>query len=131
MLTAKLERVATRVSALPLEQTIAKLDELIAAAHRLIENPALDRLLTNAAQASENLVPATAQISPTVLAAEAMAKQGRATLAELQGLLERSESLPVELQHVLVELADTARSARLLVDMLERQPQALLRGKGG
>ena len=129
-LTAKLERLAARASALPLEKTVAKLDELIAAAHRVLEHPALDRLLVNLAEASDNLVPATAQIGPTVLAAEAMAKQGRTTLTELHGLLERSESLPVEMQQALEELADAARSARVLTDMLERQPEALLRGKG-
>ena len=129
-LTAKLERLAARVSALPLEKTVAKLDELIAAAHQVIEHPALDRLLVNLAEASDNLVPATAQIGPTVLAAEAMAKQGRTTLTELHRLLERSESLPVEMQQALEELADAARSARVLTDMLERQPEALLRGKG-
>jgi hypothetical protein len=45
-------------------------------------------------------------------------------------LLERSEALPQELDSALREFTNSARSLRLLADMLERQPQALLRGKG-
>ena len=93
-LTAKLERVAARVSALPLEQTMAEVNGLIAAARRIIEDPALKRLLANLAETSEALTPAARRLDPTLRAA-----------------------------------ADAARSLRLLAEMLERQPQALLRGK--
>jgi hypothetical protein len=45
-------------------------------------------------------------------------------------LLEQSGTLPQELDSALVEFTNSARSLRLLAEMLERQPQALLRGKG-
>jgi hypothetical protein len=38
--------------------------------------------------------------------------------------------LPQELDRALEELTDAARAARLLADLLERQPQAVLRGRG-
>ena len=130
-LAAKLERVAARVSALPLEQTVAELDGLIAAARRIVDDPALQRLLANLAEASEALAPAARRLDPTLRAAADLAAQARATLAETQVLLERSRALPHELDRALGELTNAARSMRLLAEMLERQPQALLRGKGG
>ena len=129
-LTTKLERVAARVSDLPLEQTVAQMNSLIAAARRRVEDPALRRLLTNLAETSEALTPAARRLDPTLRAAADMAARASAALAEARLLLERSEALPQELESALVEFTDSARSLRLLADMLERQPQALLLGKG-
>ena len=129
-LTTKLERVAARVSALPLEQTVAQMNSLIAAARRSVEDPALRRLLTNLAETSEALTPAARRLDPTLRAAADMAARASAALAETRLLLERSEALPQELESALGEFTDSARSLRLLAEMLERQPQALLLGKG-
>ena len=129
-LTAKLERVAARLAALPLERTVAELDGLIAAARRLVEDPALPRLLANLAAASEALAPAARRLDPTLRATTELAAQARVTLAETQSLLERSRALPPELERALEELSDAARSMRLLAELLERQPAAVLRGKG-
>jgi paraquat-inducible protein B len=129
-LTTKLERISERVSALPLEQTAAQMNGLIAAARRIVEDPALRRLLTNLAETSEALTPAARRLDPTLRVAADMAAGARATLAKARLLLERSEALPPELQSALEEFTDAARSLRLLSEMLERQPQALLRGKG-
>jgi paraquat-inducible protein B len=129
-LTSKLERVAARVYGLPLEQTVAQMNSLIAAARRRVEDPALRRLLTNLAETSEALTPAARRLDPTLRAAADMAARASAAVADARLLLERSEAVPQELESALVEFADSARSLRLLADMLERQPQALLRGKG-
>ena len=63
-------------------------------------------------------------------AAVDLATQARATLAETRVLLERSTMLPHELDRALEELTATARSLRQLAEMLERRPEAVLRGKG-
>jgi paraquat-inducible protein B len=128
-LTSKLERVAARVSGLPLEQTVTQMNSLIAAALGRAEDPALRRLLTNLAETSEALTPAARRLDPTLRAAADMAARASAALADARLLLERSEALPQEVESALVEFADSARSLRLLADMLERQPQALLLGK--
>jgi paraquat-inducible protein B len=128
-LTNKLERISERVSALPLEQTAAEMNNLIAAARRIVEDPALRRLIANLAETSEALAPAARRLDPTLRVAADMAARASATLTEARLLLERSEALPQELNNALTELTDTARSLRLLAEMLERQPQALLRGK--
>ena len=59
-----------------------------------------------------------------------LAARASAALAEARLLLEQSGTLPQELDSALVEFTNSARSLRLLAEMLERQPQALLRGKG-
>jgi paraquat-inducible protein B len=129
-LTTKLERISERVSALPLEQTAAQMNSLIAGARRSIEDPALRRLLTNLAETSEALTPAARRLDPTLRAAADMAARASTAVAEARLLLERSKALPQELDSALTEFTNSARSLRLLADMLERQPQALLRGKG-
>ena len=129
-LPAKLERMAARVAALPLERTVAELEGLVAAARRLVEDPALPRLLANLAEGSEALAPAARRLDPTLRATTDLAAQARATLAETRGLLERSTTLPHELDRALGELTATARSLRQLAELLERRPEAMLRGKG-
>jgi paraquat-inducible protein B len=129
-LTTKLERISERVSALPLEQTVAQMNSLITAARGSVEDPALRRLVTNLAETSEALTPAARRLDPTLRAAADMAARASAALAQARLLLERSGALPQELDTALGELTNSARSLRLLAEMLERQPQALLRGKG-
>jgi paraquat-inducible protein B len=115
----------------PFEPLTSKLENsLIASARRRVEDPALRRLLTNLAETSEALTPAARRLDPTLRAAADMAARASAALAEARLLLERSDALPQEFESALVEFADSARSLRLLADTLERQPQALLLGKG-
>ena len=128
-LPAQVERVVARVAALPLEQTMAEVNGLIAAARRIVEDPALKRLLTNLAETSEVLRPAARRLDPALRAAADAATRASAALTATRVLLERSEGLPQELDRALGEFTDAARSLQLLAEMLERQPQALLRGK--
>lgn len=61
--------------------------------------------------------------------AGAMFDQTRSTLAEAEKALEPGSAVRADLARLLRELGDAARSLRLLVDYLERQPDALLYGK--
>ena len=130
-LSARLERVAARISALPLERIVKELEGTIAAARRIVEDPAVPHLLANLANASDVLVPAARQLDPTLRAATAVTDQARESLAEVQELLNQSRALPEQIVHLLEEIEDAARSLRLLAEMLERQPEAILRGKNG
>ncbi|MDZ7580732.1 MAG: MlaD family protein [Deltaproteobacteria bacterium] len=53
------------------------------------------------------------------------------TMAEASGVLSEDASLIVELEATLREISAAARSIRQLADLLERHPEALIRGKGG
>ena len=123
--------MAARISALPLERIVRELEGLIAAARRIVEDPAVPHILANLASASDVLVPAARQLDPTLCGATALTDQARESLAEVQELLNQSRALPEQIESVLEELEDAARSLRLLAEMLERQPEALLRGRGG
>jgi paraquat-inducible protein B len=130
-LSAQVERVAARISALPLERIVKELEGTIAAARRIVDDPAVPLLLANLASASDVLVPAARQLDPTLRAATAVTDQARESLAQVQELLNQSRALPEQIVHLLEEIEDTARSLRLLAEMLERQPEAILRGKDG
>ena len=61
---------------------------------------------------------------------QAMAVAVEATLASTRTLLDPEAPIAIELRAGLRELTDTARSTRALFELLERDPAALLRGKG-
>ena len=51
------------------------------------------------------------------------------TLTEAENVLRSDSQLRYRLNHALTELADAARSVRLLVEYLEQHPEALIKGK--
>jgi len=57
--------------------------------------------------------------------------QTQKTLAALEKTLSNDSPLQQQLQGTLEELSAAARSLRLLADYLERNPEAILRGKQG
>ena len=57
-------------------------------------------------------------------------RESTATLERARALLSDRSPLYVEMQRTLQEVANAARSMRLLTDYLERHPEALLQGKG-
>ncbi|MBN2450066.1 MAG: MCE family protein [Lentisphaeria bacterium] len=69
-------------------------------------------------------------LSGAVTTADTALAQARETLAGLDTTLGPRSALPGELTQTLSELRETARSLRLLLDYLQRHPEALLRGKG-
>ena len=128
-LTVKADRLAARIAALPLEQTVAKVDGLIAAARRLIENPAVARLLNNLAEGSATMASAAKQIDPTLKEIRALAGTSQELVGESQALVKDTQPLIEDLADTLDQIGATARSMRALSDTLERQPEAILRGK--
>ncbi len=55
--------------------------------------------------------------------------QARATLQTVEGFVEPESPLSTQLSGSLQEVSDAARALRLLADLLERNPSALVRGK--
>jgi paraquat-inducible protein B len=53
------------------------------------------------------------------------------TVASFRRLVDEDSATTRETQRLLIELSEAARSIRDLTDYLERNPEALLRGKGG
>ena len=67
------------------------------------------------------------QVAPE---AQKMLKQARDSMAQINALLASDASLPVNTERAMQELGRAARSLRALADVLQANPEALLRGRG-
>ncbi len=134
-LAAQLDGVLARLNALPLEQTVIDLQAAAGAARRMVENPelrgAVAKLRSLMATFEERAGPLMARLDEVTRSAVGLADQAETTLAGTNRLLADSRGLPDRLDELLRELAGVTRSTRLLVEYLERHPDAFLRGKAG
>ena len=71
-----------------------------------------------------------ARIAPVAESAESTLAQARGALTNARNLLAEDSRTQYNLNVALEELAAAARSLRLMADYLERNPDALLKGKG-
>jgi paraquat-inducible protein B len=108
---------ATQELPASLSGAITELQAATAEARALIGN--VDRRLD---PALEKAVPLMEQLGATL-------KEGEAVLSLARGQLESNPETAAQLADALRELERSARSIRVLVDSLERQPEALIRGK--
>jgi len=72
-----------------------------------------------------------ADLSSTLANLDKTLIQADTTLKTIDKMFADDSAISQELQTSLRELADAARSLRILSDYLERHPEALLKGKGG
>ena len=77
----------------------------------------------------EQTGPLMAELDRAAGRVAGLAEQGKATMADTNRLLAASLGLPDDLTVLLQELARAARSVRVLAEFLERQPNALIRGR--
>ena len=129
-LAVQVGQVVKRLSALPLERVVDGLDSLISPPgelSRIRRCRSCSPTLLGPARRS----PLSRTGRPEARAAAKMAEEARANFAEMQELLDRSRALPEEFERMLEQLTATARSLRVLTEMLERHPEAMLRGRSG
>jgi paraquat-inducible protein B len=77
------------------------------------------------------LDPALARALPVMEQLQKTLVEGEAVLVAARGQLESNPETAERLARALGELERSARAIRVLVDSLEREPEALLRGKAG
>ena len=113
-LTARVTRIVDRVDKLPIDSIGKNLDQVLASL-----KGTLGEVETLAGAANEELIPSLTK-----------------TLKNLEGTLESADSMlapgspiPREIERLLVDFAEAARSIRLLAERLEEHPEELLRGK--
>jgi paraquat-inducible protein B len=115
-LQESLTQIARKIEKMPLEE--------IAAEVRLAV-----RSLDQAMQSADQLLKKTdAEIMPE---ARALLEDARNTLSGAREVLSTDAPLQQDLRETLRELSRAARSVRILVDYLERNPESLIRGKKG
>jgi paraquat-inducible protein B len=78
---------------------------------------------------NERLVPALEKAGPVVAQLDTTLKEAEQTLKAARGQLESNPETALQLADALKEVEGAARALRVLVDYLERHPEALLRGK--
>ncbi len=150
ILQGKLERALETVSEMPLGDTIVQLRATLASAQTLLDDGDLkgalanlrrvletaDRVLARAEGTMDRVDGLVGDVGTTLSGARDTMKSVDATLARLDGTLatvDRNVERTAETQYQAVrsvdELNELLRTVRLLVDTLQRQPEALLRGK--
>jgi len=97
------------------------LDELTADLRQTMQT--LDKTLKSVDQLAVNF---NTNVAPELSAAMA---EGKKALTTAQDVLASESPLQQDLRNALREIARAAESLRILADMLDRQPEALIRGK--
>jgi paraquat-inducible protein B len=158
-LRAGLERVAQRFEELPIDELVASVIDAMAAIEALATKPELgdlfvkldtlverlDAQIEPLASSTEALIAdlrgASAQLSGLIQdvdaevgrvsgAATGALDESRATLEHVNALIGEKDIVVYRLAVLLEELGAAARALRVLAETLERQPEALIKGKG-
>jgi paraquat-inducible protein B len=113
-MTTRIARIVDRVDRVPIESIGQNLDEVLVSLRGT-----LDEIGSFAGTANEDLMPSLAS------SLENLEK----TLQSADSMIAPDAALPRELERLIIDLAEAARSIRLLADRLEEHPEELLRGK--
>ena len=116
-LSSKVEAVEDSVASLlkNLDQAVTNADKLLANANSLLEPNSVF----------------LAHLDQTVVSARDTLTNTDKLIENASQLIEPNSVLDVELDNMLLQGGDAARSLRVLMDYLERHPEALIRGKTG
>src|SRR5207244_425638 len=113
------------VNAPSLEETIESLPETVANV-----NGAVATVRNLAAHLDSQAGPLLGNLKTTASRANEAFDQMRSTLQSVQASIDPASPLASQITSALQELTGAARSVRLLADYLERNPSAVVRGKG-
>lgn len=131
-----------KVASLPLDELVSSLAGTAAGLEKIVGAEGTQAAVAGLAQTLETLRatlagvneqagPVGASLKASADAATATLRQAEGTFAALQRGLGPNSRLERDLGQTLEQLRDAARSVRGLSDYLERNPQALIRGKSG
>ena len=90
-----------------------------------------DKLLASANQLVEPNSPLITNLNQTIASARGTLTNADKLLQNASQFIEPNSVMEVELNNLLLQGGDAARSLRVLMDYLERHPEALIRGKTG
>ncbi len=129
----RLQALLDRIAEAPVEAMIADLQEAMAALKALATGPELRETLAGlrdgAAELRAQVARLGARAEPVLGSLDQTARGATRTLATLERQLGERSPLLAELEAVLREAGGAARSLRLMAEYLERNPDALIRGK--
>lgn len=111
-LTRSLNQVLDKVAALPVEDVVWDLRKTLGAASQLMQD-------------------ANVRLGPLITSLRQTSDAAEAGLKSLNAAYGRDSQTRNDIADLLKQLQGTARSAKLLVDYLERHPEAVIRGRSG
>ncbi len=131
VITARVNDLLTKLETVPIEKIGEDLGDTLDNVKRLSESKellqavqTLNETLQHTRQLVQNL---DSNVAPAI---GSTLDQAQKTLLSVEGTLGKDAPLQHELQRALKELAEAARGIRILTDYLERNPDALIYGKG-
>jgi paraquat-inducible protein B len=139
-ITAQASDILRKVDALPLEAIGRNLNEALAGARALTAGPetqqsmhALSDALTSVDElvhkADAGAAPALKRLPEIAQGLQAVVDRAGKLLGSADTGYGENSEVRRDLQRLLEQVADTARSVRLLADYLDQHPEALLRGR--
>ena len=137
-MTTSLVQLLHKLERIPIEEIGSNLRETTSGASKLVNSAqlreaifALNETAQQARQMTTKLnTDLTPQAETAIKQLNQTLEQARQTLEDLGGAVNPDSALYGELKRTLTELADAARSIRVMADYLERHPDALIKGKG-
>jgi paraquat-inducible protein B len=141
-ITSNLGQILQKIAALPLDDFARRLDNTLAGVDALANGPELRgtlRTLTATLAALQELVRETnAGVGPALARLPEIAQGLQTTVDRANHLLASAElgygansQVRRDLERLMDQFSDAARSVRLLADYLDQHPEALLRGRTG
>ncbi len=129
--SAKVDPIAGGIdeTAAAARRTLAQASESIASVEGAI-NPAIEDARKLIQSVDRKVNPVVTSFIQTAETAQAALEQARSTLAVAKNGIAEDSELYRHAVGALDELAAAARSIRILADLLEQHPEALLQGKG-
>ena len=131
IITARVNELLSKLETVPIEKIGKDLSDTLANVKNLSES----KELLGAVQALNETLQETRQLvqkldSNVAPAISSTLDQAQKTLVSVEGTLGQDSPLQHELRQAIKELGEAARSVRILLDYLERHPNALIYGKG-
>lgn len=135
-ITASIEKLVGQLDAVALDEIASNLLGTLEGTNALANAPELQRMLGDVEDAMAALRGILQQVEASDLEATLVAARGtlenlERTLGVAAAALDPQAPMHYNLVRMFTELEETARAIRALVEMLEREPQAVIFGRGG
>jgi paraquat-inducible protein B len=131
IITARVNELLSKLETLPIEQIGKDLGDTLENVKRLSESKDLleaVKALNGTLQETRQLVQKLdSNVAPAI---SSTLDQAEKTLESVEGTLGQDSPLQHEMRKAAKELGEAARSVRIMIDYLERHPNALIYGKG-
>jgi paraquat-inducible protein B len=141
-LQASATGILNKIAALPIEQLVQSLNQTAAGLERIVNSPelqtaavsfgpAIDDVRQIIAKLDASATPLLGNVTAATQTLNTTLRDAQTAITSIQRTLGSGSALTNNAENLMQELTRAARSIRVFADYLERNPQALLRGKSG